>query len=258
MIAIESATSEVAMSLRHHEIAETRHRILNPFTASKLRLLAEVAGVSPGTRILDLACGKGEMLCRWASWFGSSGVGVDISHVFLAAAVERASALGVASRVSFVQGDAADYEAEPGGFDIASCLGATWIGGGLAGTLALLRPAVRAGGLVLVGEPFFHEAPPAEAIPAWGFAEGDFTSLVGTLERISGAGFELAEMVLADADAWDRYEAAHWPTILDWLAANPGDPDAGAMREMLDRERETYLRWGRRYLGWGVFVCRPV
>ena len=110
---------------------------------------------------------------------------------------------------------------------------------------------------MLVGEPFFHEEPPAEAIAAWGFGADDYTSLAGTLDRIAGAGFELAEMVLADADSWDRYEAAHWPTILDWLAGNPDDPDAGAMREMLDRDRSTYLRWGRRYLGWGVFVCRP-
>jgi SAM-dependent methyltransferase len=258
MIAMEAAPVEDAMSLRYHEIAEARHRILNPFTEARLRLLAEVAGVEPGTQILDLACGKGEMLCRWAAWYGSGGVGVDLSHVFLAAAVERAAELGVSARVSFVQGDAGIYEPEPGGFDIASCLGATWIGGGLAGTLALLRPAVRPGGLVLVGEPFFHETPPAEAIEVWGFGADDYTSLAGTLERIQGAGFELAEMVMADHDSWDRYEAGHWPTILDWLAANPSDPDAGAMREMLDRDRDTYLRWGRRYLGWGVFVCRPV
>ena len=111
---------------------------------------------------------------------------------------------------------------------------------------------------MVVGEPFFHEEPPAEAIEAWGFPPDDYTSLAGTLERISAAGFELAEMVLADKDSWDRYEAGHWPTILDWLAANPDDPDWAAMRSMLDRDRDTYLRWGRRYLGWGVFVCRPV
>jgi SAM-dependent methyltransferase len=245
------------MSLRHHEIAEARHRILDPFTDEKLHLLGQVSGVGPGTRILDLACGKGEMLCRWAEWFGSGGIGVDLSHVFLAAAVERAAELGVADRVSFVQGDAGAYQFEQGAFDIASCLGATWIGGGLAGTLRLLRPAAREGGLVLVGEPYYLEQPPVEAFEAWGFGADDYTSLAGTLDRISDAGFELAEMVLADQDSWDRYEAAHWPAILDWLAANPDDPDHAEMRRILDDDRATYLRWGRRYLGWGVFVCRP-
>jgi len=245
------------MSLRHHEIAEAGHRILNPFTEARLRLLGEVARVGPETRVLDLACGKGEMLSRWAEWFGSGGVGVDLSHVFLAAAGDRAAELGVADRVSFVQGDAGIYGAVPGAFDIASCIGATWIGGGLVGTMALLRPAIRDGGLVIVGEPYFIDEPPVEALTAWGFGPDDYTSLAGTAERLDAAGFELLEMVLADGDGWDRYEASQWRTVADWLIANPDDPDHAAMRRFLDENRRTYLRWGRRYLGWGVFVTRP-
>lgn len=246
------------MSLRFHEIAEARHRILNPFTEEKLRLLGEICGVGPSTRVLDLACGKGEMLARWASWFGAGGVGVDLSLVFLAAARERVVELGVADRVDFVGGDAGAYVPEAGGFSIASCIGATWIGGGLAGTLALLRPAVAPGGLVLVGEPYLEGDVPDEAFAAWGFPRTEYTTLSGTLDRITDAGFELAEMVLADGDSWDRYEAALWATTLDWLAANPDDPDHAAMRAFMEGERRAYLRWGRRHLGWGVFVCRPV
>jgi SAM-dependent methyltransferase len=245
------------MSLRHHEIAELDHRILDPFTDEKLRLLGEVARVGPGTRILDLACGKGEMLGRWAEWFGSRGTGVDLSHVFLAAARERAAELGVADRVSFVQGDASLYEAEAGAFDIAACIGATWIGGGLAGTMALLRPAIRDDGLLLVGEPYWTEEPPDEAVAAFGFSPDDYVSLAGTAERLEAAGLELLEMVLADGDSWDRYEASQWRTVADWLRANPDDPEHEAMRRFLDENRGTYLRWGRRYLGWGVFVTRP-
>lgn len=245
------------MSLRHHEIAETHHRILNAFTDDKLRLLGEVCGVGPGTRILDLASGKGEMLCRWAEWFGSGGVGVDLSQVFLAAAQARAVELGVTDRVAFVQGDAAAYPPEPGAYDIASCLGATWIGDGLAGTMALLRPAIHDGGLLVVGEPYLIDEPPAEAFEAWGFGPDDYTSLAGTADRLADAGLELREMVLADQDSWDRYEAMHWPAILDWLAANPDDPDHATMRAILDRDRSTYLRWGRKHLGWGVFVTSP-
>jgi hypothetical protein len=245
------------VSLRHHEIAEANHRILNPFTEAKLRLLGEACGVGPATQVLDLASGKGEMLCRWAAWFGSGGTGVDLSHAFHAAALARAVELGVDDRVSFVQGDAARYVAQPGAFDIACCLGATWIGDGLAGTAALLRPAIRDGGLIVLGEPYYIDQPPPEAFAAWGLGPDDHTSLAGTAERLAAAGLELREMVLADHDSWDRYEAMHWPAIADWLDANPDDPDHDAMRGMLERDRDAYLRWGRRYLGWGVFVTRP-
>ncbi|HEY4189920.1 MAG TPA: class I SAM-dependent methyltransferase [Candidatus Limnocylindrales bacterium] len=244
------------MSLRHHEIAEADHRILNPFTEDKLRLVGEVARVEAGTRVLDLACGKGELLCRWADWFGSGGVGVDLSPVFLGAAVARAAELGVGERITFLQGDAGTYEPEPGAFDVAACIGATWIGGGLARTIDLLRPAIRRSGLILIGEPFWIEPPPEAAVTAFGFQPDEFVSLVEMLDRFEAAGMELVEMVLADGDSWDRYKAAQWRTIVDWLAVNPADPDHDAMRAFLDDHRRAYLRWGR-YLGWGVFVTRP-
>ena len=245
------------MTLRHHEIAEAGHRILDPLVEPQLRLIAEICEVGPGTRVLDLACGKGEMLCRWAGWFGASGVGVDLSHVFSGAARARAAELGVADRVSIVQGDAAAYEAKTGAFDVVSCLGATWIGGGLAGTVGLLRPALREGGYLIVGEPYWIDPPPAEAVAAYDFAPDDYVSLEATLDRLDGAGVELVEMVLANTDTWDRYEASQWKTVTAWLAANPDDPDHEAMRRFRDDGRRTYLRWGRRYLGWGVFITRP-
>lgn len=245
------------MTLRHHEIAEARHRILNPLLEPQLRLLGEIVSAGAGTRVLDLACGKGELLCRWAEWFGAGGIGVDLSPVFAAAARSRAVELGVADRVEIVEGDAGVYRAAPAAYQVACCIGATWIGGGLAGTIDLLRPALRPGGLLLVGEPYWIDAPPVDALAAYGFGPDDYVSLEGTADRLNAAGLELVEMVLATPESWDRYEASQWLAVTDWLAANPGDPDHDAMRRFRDENRRAYLRWGRRLLGWGVFVARP-
>ncbi|MBA2389695.1 MAG: class I SAM-dependent methyltransferase [Geodermatophilaceae bacterium] len=245
------------MSLELHEISEAGHRILNPFTDDKLMVLAAAAHVHAGTRILDLACGKGEMLCRWAETVHSTGHGVDISEVFLAAARDRAEALAVADRVSFEQGDAGAYVAEPSSYDVVSCLGATWIGGGLAGTVELMKPAVRPDGLLLVGEPYWTEPPPEIAYEAIGVGPEEYTSLAGTADRFAAAGTELVEMVLADGDSWDRYAAAQWWTLAEWLQANPNDPRRPDVRAFLDRERRCHLTYQRRYVGWGVFVLRP-
>lgn len=245
------------MTLRHHEIAETDHRILNPITPEKLELLGEVCRLEEGQRLLDLACGKGEMLVSWARRYGTGGVGVDLSEVFLTAARGRAKEFGVSERVSFERGDAAKYEAEPGSFDVVSCLGATWIGGGLAGTIGLMRPALRPGGLLLIGEPYWQETPPEEAYEAVGAEPDDFATLGGTLDRFEAAGLDLVEMVLADGDSWDRYYAAQWFTISEWLRHAPADdPDVPDMRVFLNHHRRGYLTYGRRYFGWGVFVLR--
>ncbi len=101
------------MSLRFYEIAEREHQILNPFTHEKLMLLGEICRLEPEMHQLDLACGKGEMLCRWADRFGILGTGVDISQVFISAAKNRAKELGVATKVEFVLGDAANFQADP-------------------------------------------------------------------------------------------------------------------------------------------------
>ncbi|WP_188193828.1 SAM-dependent methyltransferase [Nonomuraea sp. SYSU D8015] len=244
------------MSLRFHEIAESRHRILNPLTDDKLALLGDICRMTPGTRQLDLACGKGEMLSRWAAEYGVHGVGVDVSQVFLSAARARAEELGVADRLEFVEADAATYETAPESFGIVSCIGATWIGGGLKGTLSLMGRHLRQDGIALVGECYWISPPPPEAYEAFGMEEGLFTSLAGTNERIEEAGFELLEMVLASPDSWDRYVASQWWTISDWLRDNPADADAPAMRDFLTQARRSHLEYGRQYLGWGVFVLR--
>ena len=251
------------MSLRFHEISEESHRILNPFTEEKLMLLGDVCDLQAGMRQLDLACGKGEMLCRWAERYGLTGTGVDISEVFLQAARERAQELGVADKVSFVQGDAGAYPQNEHAFDIVSCIGATWIGSGLVGTLELMKRALNdKGGLLLVGEPYWIDPPPEEALEAFselkeGFETKDlFVSLEGTLDRFEQVGLDLLEMVLADLDSWDRYEASQWTSAGNWLRDHPDDPDAAALREWINENRRIYLRYGRRYLGWGVFVLR--
>lgn len=244
------------MSLSLHEIAERGHRILDPFTDTQLMELAAVACVGPGTRVLDLACGKGEMLCRWALELGSTGVGVDLSEAFVGAARLRASELGVADRVDIQAGDAADYTCAPASFDVAACLGATWIGGGVGGTIDLLRRAVTAEGLLLVGEPFWHEQPPPAAVEAISPDPDEFTDLPGLLGTFHDAGTELVEMVTADHHSWDRYVAAQWWTLRQWLADHPGDPQSTEVRAFLDESRRTYLTYQRRYLGWGVFALR--
>lgn len=243
------------MSLRFHEISEARHRILNPITLEKLMFAGELAGLRPGMRVLDLCCGKGEMLLQWSKAFGSGGVGVDLSSVFLAAANERARELGLTSEVTFESGDAAKWSSNEK-FDVVCCIGATWIGGGLAGTLEIMRRHLKPGGLLYVGEIFWNEPPAEAALAALELGPDIATSLVGTLDRIEGAGCELIEMALANGDSWDRYCAPQWLAVDDYLRANPQDPEADELRAWNARARRSHLEFGRRYLGWGVFVMR--
>ena len=213
---------------RSFTIRESSHRIHNPFTSGKLATLGQALSPPPGTRMLDLACGTGEMLCTWARDHQVTGTGIDISTVFIAAA--------------------------PAG--IASCIGATWIGGGVPGTVELLRHSLQPGGMILIGEPYWRREPPDQATAEGCHAIGsdDFLPLPELIERFGDLGCDVVEMVLASQDDWDRYAAAQWLNIRRWLDANPGDELTAQMRAELATAPARYARYRREYLGWGVFA----
>lgn len=240
---------------RIFNISESAHRIHNPFTSEKLATLGAALRLEPETRVLDLGSGSGEMLCTWARDYGISGTGIDMSQLFTEQARLRAEDLGVADRVEFIHGDAAGYVTDEK-VGLAACVGATWIGGGIAGTVELLARSLRAGGVILVGEPYWLRLPSTEDV-AKGCLAGsisDFLILPELLASFGHLGYDVVEMVLADPDSWDRYEAAKWLTMRRWLDANPNDDFAKDVRAQLTSEPERYAAYTRQYLGWGVFA----
>lgn len=240
---------------REFVIRERDHRIHDPFGETKLATLGRALRMPTDTTVLDLASGSGEMVCTWARDHGIRGVGVDISVDFVGSAVERSRELGVGDRVSFVHGDAAAYVADQQ-FDVAACLGATWIGGGALGTVDLLARSLRVGGTVLIGEPFWIREPETDEVVRGCFADdrSDFATLPDLVASIGGHGWDVVEMVLADQDDWDRYAAAQWLSTRRWLDANPDDELATVMRAELDGAPLRHVRYTREYLGWGVFA----
>ncbi|MET8850785.1 methyltransferase domain-containing protein [Amycolatopsis sp. NPDC004625] len=240
---------------RSFTIRERSHRIHNPLTSRKLAGLGEALDPPPGTRVLDLACGSGELLCTWARDHRITGTGVDISTAFLAKARARATELDVADQVTFIHGDASDHVADAPA-DIASCVGATWIGGGVAGTVDLLRRSLRPGGLMLIGEPYWRRQPPDQATVEGCHAtsETDFRVLPDLLAQFGDLGCDVVQLVLADQDSWDSYVAAQWLNIRRWLDANPDDELAEDLRAELTEAPVRHARYQREYLGWGIFV----
>jgi SAM-dependent methyltransferase len=243
---------------RIFNITESSHRIHNPFTADKFAALGAALRLASGARVLDLGSGSGEMLCTWARDHGIVGTGVDMSQLFTEQAKLRAVELGVADQVRFIHGDAADFVSDEK-VDVAACVGATWIAGGVAGTIELLARSLRTGGIILIGEPYWRQLPPTEDIAKRCLANSvsDFLVLPEFISSFGNLGYDVVEMVLANQDGWDRYEAAKWLTMRRWLEANPDDELAKEVRAQLTTEPARHVGYTREYLGWGVFALMP-
>ena len=97
-----------------------RSDLIDAATAHVSKRMVELAGVGPGSRVLDVAAGYGEPSLTAAAVAGAEGkvVATDISPEMLAYGRERAAAAGL-ENIEFVESDAASLDFPPESFDAA-------------------------------------------------------------------------------------------------------------------------------------------
>jgi cyclopropane fatty-acyl-phospholipid synthase-like methyltransferase len=236
---------------RYYVVAESAHELQNPTSKDKLLLLGERLALGPESRVLDIASGRGGPALLLAGTFGCRIRGVEISSDFYAVAIERAAAAGLSALLAFELGDGAAAAYEPEEFDAALCLGASFVFGSLADTVDALAPAVRSGGHVVVGEPYWRRLPPPNEHE---HRNEPWTTLDGTVTIFETSGLPVVSVIASSEDDWDRYETLHWQSIERWLVENPDDPDAPDIRSRHEGYKRSYLQRGRDALGWAIFV----
>jgi cyclopropane fatty-acyl-phospholipid synthase-like methyltransferase len=134
-------------------ITHTNHTVMNPMSLAKTDEIIECLRLPDAGRVLDVACGKAEFLCRVAERYPVTGTGVELSPITIEEAHRNVAVRGLEGRINLLHMDGGAYEPEPGAIlDMASCIGGSWIYQGHRGTLQALGRMVQPGGLVLVGE----------------------------------------------------------------------------------------------------------
>ncbi|HEY9075396.1 MAG TPA: class I SAM-dependent methyltransferase [Anaerolineaceae bacterium] len=247
------------MNQRFISIAEAGLKIQNPFSEAKMQALGEICQrlgyLQPRRRLLDLGCGQGELVCRWAQQFGVKATGVDPNAEFIEVARRRAIELAVTLQVEFIQVDAVQFPLSHPYYDMVCCLGAAEITGSITYAIHLMRKALKdeKQGLLLVGMPFWVREPNQTAADAMGITMGTFQTLPVIYDLFERSGVDLVNMVFADDEGWDRYQTHHWMQVRSWLRNNPDDPDIENFRKMIEDWKRSYLVY-RGNFGWGVFL----
>ncbi len=231
--------------------------LCNPLNQEKFERLCRLLRLKRGARLLDMACGKGEFLIRLAELYDISGVGVDISPYCIRDCLEKQRNRVPNSEIKFIQTDGAKYKPEtPESFDLAACIGASWVYGGYRGTLQALTKMTKPGGLIIVGEAFWLKDPSDEYLEAAGTKREEFGTHHNNVKVGEDEGLTCIYTLVSDHDDWDHYETLKWWNVDDYARANPDDKDIHELLERTKHEKEIYLHWERETLGWGIYVFR--
>ena len=242
------------------DITHRDHVICNPTSVGKLDELIGLLDLGQEPRVLDVASGKGEFVVRVAERFGGPagqgfhGVAIDISP-FCVADLRAAAARRVpAADLEVLEMDGGDYRPAEGSFDLAVCMGASWVFGGLSGTLRFLADATRPGGCVISGEPFWKKEPATEYLAWSGLKRDQFGSHAQNIEAGEAEGLVPWLALVSSGDEWDRYETLQWRAAARYADSHPDDPDVGELLARVARKRHEYTTWGRETLGWALYV----
>src|SRR5690554_629318 len=121
---------------KYFDITHAEHEICNPTSLEKTARLVQLLRLRPGARVLELACGKGELLAQILETYEASAVGVDLSPYCIRDARALLAERAPEADVALLEMDGEEYKPdEPQGFDLTVCLGASWIFEGHRGTL---------------------------------------------------------------------------------------------------------------------------
>lgn len=128
--------------------------------------LVELAGVEPGSRVLDVAAGYGEPSLTAARRVGADGrvVATDIAAEMIAFGRERAASAGV-DNIEFVESDASSLDFEVGSFDAALSRWGIIFDPDGEGSAARVRGFLKQGGRMAISSWGTPEQVPFLAVP---------------------------------------------------------------------------------------------
>lgn len=213
---------------------------------------ADLAGVGPGSRVLDVATGTGDLAIELSRRVGETGtvLGSDFSEAMLEHARAKADR-HQAANLSFEWADAAKLPYPDASFDAATVGFGARNFGDLSGGLAEMARVVRPGGKVVVLEITAPARPPLSIfyglwfdriVPLLGWVASMAARLRGARRSVAGSGNGLAALTAARSDA-EPGQA----TIADAYAYLPSSvkrfPAPAALAEEMRRAGLHDIRW---------------
>jgi ubiquinone/menaquinone biosynthesis C-methylase UbiE len=243
---------------KYSTIGHTDHRLCNPLSEAKIDSIFSLIPLTSNDMVLDVGCGKGEMLIRLAERYAMRGMGIDINASFLAEARQNANTQLGNHQLEFIEKPAEAVEIAPHSIALGMCIGSTHAYGTLEATLTALAKVVRPGGHILVADGYWKIPPAPEYLEVLGATEDEMGTHADNLQKGIDAGLIPFYSTTSSEEEWDNYEGLYGRAIQRYAYQYPEDADSVEMQTRIQAWQIAYHRWGRATLGFGVYLfLRP-
>jgi SAM-dependent methyltransferase len=242
---------------RFSTIAHRNHRYLSPLSRRKayglIRSLSR--NLSANDVVLDAGCGKASLLLDVLRMSSARGVGVDINQCLLDEARATIPSVHPAySRLSLINAPLLEHPRPAAGYSAILCVGSTHAFGSFEECLRICLEWLKPKGLLLVADGYWKQPPPQSYLDILGGTADEFVTHAENTQLARTRGYDLLRTATSSDDEWDEYEGMYCDAMMQYLAANPGDPDAMKFSKRMQDWHSGYVQWGRMTLGFGYYL----
>lgn len=210
-----------------------------PHTEDQLSGFLELLQLETGGNILDIGCGKGELMCRIAEKYDCNALGIDSNSNMIEniRPVSKGSVSGIVVDMEKWLRD----ESPSKKYDLIVCIGSLRQGK-QAEMLMQLTQMLSPSGMLLIGELVWIAKPSKEFLDFLNMKESDYCDEEEMKYRLTNCG--LTKSYYSDVVTLTEYESAILKNIEDWSVSEEG---------IADEDREVILKMSR---GWNEFSTK--
>jgi cyclopropane fatty-acyl-phospholipid synthase-like methyltransferase len=229
--------------------------ILSPIDHETWQIIGETTNLTPSSRVIELASGKGAFARFLAGRYHCQVDGFDVDPDFVEYSIGRASEQGLSSLVDFRCQDINGLQIEAHDYDLGACLGALYIF--REAGWRVLTTAVKSQGYLAVSDIFCRRTPAPEAVTNIFFEEEGQPFTLQDLRRwYAERGFNILREHECSRKAWLEYYDLIRET-LQALARQQASDDV-LRKEIAQASEEDRLirKYGEKFIGYMTFIMK--
>jgi SAM-dependent methyltransferase len=241
---------------KYSAIGHTDMVYWNPISADLLQSWLPQFELTRSSRVLDVGCGRAELLLRLLEHYSCHAIGVERSSLAIDLANQQMAERLSHASLDLQHKDFAAQNYSTHSFDLAICIGSSHAMGDYPQALSTLSKLVKPGGLVLIGEGYWKKDPPGGYLEFLQCEANDLLDHAGNQNLAQEMGYEVIHSYMATEAEWADYEDGYASNLQSYFDNNPSDPDTPSMEKRLRDWRAAYLEWGYATLGFGLYLFR--